>query len=124
MAYATVEDLEARWRTLTESERAVASALLDDAAVLIGSYGEPSGAEAARAVSCLMVRRAMSPMAGEMFGVTQASMTAGSYQQQQSFANPSGDLYLTRQERRMLGVGGGGAGFARPSYGRLEASDD
>jgi len=124
MAYATVADLEARWRDLAESERAVASALLDDAAALIDSYGTPSSAQAALAVSCSMVRRAMNPMTAEFYGVSQASMTAGSYQQQMTYANPSGDLYLTKQEKRELGFGIGKLGMARPSYGRLEPDDD
>ena len=124
MAYATVNDLEARWRTLTDSERAVAQALLDDAAVLVDSYGADVDADAARAVTCSMVRRAMNPMTGDLFGVSQASMSAGGYQQQMTYSNPSGELYLTKQERRMLGFGGGRLGTARPSYGRLETDDD
>lgn len=124
MAYATVADLEVRWRALSESEQAVAAVLLDDASALIDSYGEPSSQGAALAVSCSAVRRAMSPMANEMYGVTQASMTAGSYQQQWTYSNPAGDLYLTKQERRMLGFGGGKLGMARPSFGRLEPDDD
>lgn len=124
MAYATVDDLIARWRTLSDDESAVASVLLDDVAVLIDSYGEPSSADAAKAVSCSAVRRAMQASATDVFGVSQASMTAGSYQQQWTYANPSGDLYLTKQEKRMLGLGCGKLGFARPSYGRLEPDDD
>jgi len=123
MSYATVEDLEARWRELSESEQAVAQVLLEDVAVLIDSYGEPSNPDAAMVVSCSAVRRAMQASATDLYGVSQASMTAGSYQQQWMYANPSGDLYLTKAERRMLGRGGS-LGFARPSYGRLEPDDD
>ena len=124
MAYATVNDLEARWRTLTDSERAVAQALLDDAAVLVDSFGSPSSEAAALSVSCSVVRRAMGAYGADLFGVSQASMSAGGYQQQMTYSNPSGELYLTRQERRMLGFGGGRLGTARPSYGRLEPDDD
>ena len=124
MAYATVSDLEARWRPLAQSEQAVASALLDDAAVLIDSHGEPKSDDAAKVVSCMAVRRSMSAAESDAFGVTQASMTAGSYQQQLTYANPGGDLYLTKQERAMLGFGCGKLGVAVPSYGRLEPDDD
>ena len=124
MAYATVSDLEARWKTLDTAARAVAEAKLGDAATLIDSYGTPKSADAAKTVSCNAVMRAMSALSADSFGVTQESMTAGSYQQQRTYSNPSGDLYLTRQELKMLGLGGGSLGFARPSYGRLEAGDD
>ncbi len=124
MAYATVGDLEARWKSLTQSEQAVASVLLEDAAVLIDSLGTPKSEDAAIVVSCYMVRRAMSAAASDVFGVTQASMTAGSYQQQWTYANPGGDLYLTKTEKTMLGFGGGKLGVAVPSYGRLEPDDD
>ncbi len=124
MAYATVEDLQRRWRTLTQAEQAVASALLEDAAVLIDSYGEPKSDDAAMVVSCMVVRRAMSSTTADLFGVSQTSMTAGSYQQQWTYANPGGDIYLTKQEKSMLGHGGGKLGVAIPSYGRLEPDDD
>ncbi len=124
MAYATVSDLEARWKTLDAQEEAVASTLLEDAAVLIDSMGTPRSDDAARVVSCYMVRRAMSSQAADVFGVTQTSMTAGSYQQQWTYANPGGDLYLTKAERSMLGLGAGKVGVAVPSYGRLEPEND
>jgi len=123
MAYATVADLEARWKTLDSAAQAVAEVKLADAAVLIDSFGVPKSADAAKAVSCSVVMRAMSSMATDALGVTQASITAGSYQQQWTYSNPSGDMYLTKQEMKMLGFGGGSLGFARPSYGALEAAD-
>ena len=124
MAYATVSDLESRWKTLDSAARAVAEARLEDAATLIDSHGTPKSLDAAKVVSCNAVMRSMSALSTDSFGVTQESMTAGSYQQQRTFSNPSGDMYLTRQELKMLGFGGGSLGFARPSYGVLEAADD
>ena len=123
MAYATVADLEARWKALESGQASVAEALLDGVAVLIDSYGTPDE-DAALTVSCTAVRRAMSVNDMGLYGVTQSSMTAGSYQQQWTYGNPTGDLYLTKAERRMLGFGGGKAGIARPSSGRLEPDDD
>ena len=39
MAYATVEDVQARMtRTMSESEQAICSTMLDDAAVIIDSF--------------------------------------------------------------------------------------
>lgn len=123
MAYATVEDLEARWRTLDSDERAVAEALLADAAAYIDAWGTPSSAQAALVVSCNMVKRSMAAAGTDAFGVGQASMTAGSYQQQWTYANPSGDMYITKAEKKLLGFGGT-IGFARPAYGVLEVDDD
>lgn len=124
MAYATIADLESRWRTLTSDEQAVALTLLDDAAVLIDSMGTPSSPAAALIVSCDMVRRSMSMSQADAYGLSQASMTAGPYAQQWTYANPTGEMYLTRTERKMLGFLGGSIGFARPAYGRLEPEVD
>lgn len=124
MAYATIADLESRWRTLTSDEQAVALTLLDDAAVLIDSMGTPSSTAAALIVSCDMVRRSMSMSQADAYGLSQASMTAGPYAQQWTYANPTGELYVTRTERKMLGFLGGSIGFARPAYGRLEPEVD
>ncbi len=124
MAYATVSDLEARWKTLDSAAQSVAETKLDDAAVQIDSYGTPKSDDAAKVVSCNMVMRAMSAMTTDVLGVTQASMTAGSYQQQWTYANPGGEMYITKQEMKMLGFGGGKVGVAVPSYGRLEPDDD
>lgn len=124
MAYATVSDLEARWRTLTSDEQAVALTLLDDAAVMIDSMGTPSSSDAALIVSCDMVRRSMSMSQADTYGLSQASMTAGPYAQQWTYSNPTGEMYLTRTERKMLGFLGGSIGFSRPAYGRLEPEVD
>ena len=86
--------------------------------------GAPTDPGIANDVCCAMVERALAPYAGNVIGVTQASMTAGSYQQQWTYANPGGDLYLTKDEKRMLGCYGGKLGVAIPSYGRLEPDDD
>lgn len=55
-------------------------------------------------VSCSMVIRAMSASEYDAFGVSQTSMTAGQYSQSWSYSNPSGDLYLTKLEKRLLGI--------------------
>lgn len=108
MAYATVSELEERWRDLSESEKRRAAALLDDAAALLDSelercHQDPSTkTDKLRYISCQMVRRAMA--GGEAGDLTSLSRTAGSFSEQFSFANPSGDLYLTANERRFLGV--------------------
>lgn len=108
MAYATIEDLEARWRQLADSEQARASILLEDAASRIDVAAPPAGplTEPERRVrlivSCDMVKRAM--QAPDAAGVEQTTQTAGSFSTQMTFANPAGDLYLSRADLRLLGV--------------------
>jgi len=124
MAYATVQDLEARYGALTDEQQERASVLLDDAAVLIDSAATidtEARESAARVVSCAMVNRALQAAESDAYGVSQATMTAGSYSQSMSFANPSGDLYFTSTEKALLGISGGYIGSIQP---RIGGADD
>ena len=56
-------------------------------------------------VSCNMVKRAMSSSASDAFGVTNATATMGPFSQQVAYANPSGDMYVSKSERAILGIG-------------------
>ena len=121
MAYATVDDLEARWHTLTATERERASVLLEDAAVLLESLvdvDETDERQAAqlKTVSCSMVKRAMAA-SDEMFGVTQGTISADIYSQSYTFSNPGGDLYLTSTEKKLLGISGGFIGSIPAAVG-------
>ena len=114
MAYADVSELEARWRTLTDDEQLRAEALLDDASAMLDVYvtvdeTDEKQMQLLKIVVCSMVERAMST-GGDMYGVTQQSMTAGPYSQTYSYANPTGDLYITKSEKRLLGISGTGKG--------------
>ncbi|MCH9274998.1 phage Gp19/Gp15/Gp42 family protein [Bifidobacterium amazonense] len=105
--FASVDDLASRWHALTEDEQDRARALLDDASDLIMAecprYMESSAATLKR-IACAMVKRAM--IGGdEAMGVTQTQQTAGPFSQMFSYSNPSGDLYLTKSEKRSLGCG-------------------
>ena len=88
MSYATVTDVEARvTRDLSADEKAVCEKLLEDAAVLINAYdGEGNGFP---------------------IGTQSGSMSALGYSQ--SWSVPStganGELYLSKVEKTMLGVG-------------------
>ena len=118
MAYATYEDVEARWRPLSSDEQSRATVLLGDAASILDSLvkvdeDDDAQAELLKVVSCDMVIRAMAA-AADTFGVTQSSMTAGPYTQSWSYANPSGDLYLTKLEKRLLGIASGYIGSIEP----------
>ena len=114
MAYADVSDLESRWRELTEEEQARAAVLLDDASAMLAASVEVDESDEQqmallKIVTCNMVQRSMST-GGDMYGVTQQSMTAVGFSQQYTYANPTGDLYITKSEKRMLGISGTGKG--------------
>lgn len=110
---ADVTDLEARWRPLSEAEKVRAEVLLTDAsAVVVGespdlARGDLNDGRDALAlmVVCSMVKRSMS--AGDApAGVATASESNGPFSESFTFSNPDGNLYLTKAERRMLGIGG------------------
>lgn len=111
MAYADVSDIETRMqRTFNESETACAQDLIDGASAVLTKLVKIDGtAEQSKLLNfvCVnMVTRAISAMGFDVLGASQASMTAGAYTQSFSFGTPSGDLYLTKLEKRLLGIGG------------------
>ena len=109
MAYAELEDVLSRMtRTLSQREESVCETLLDDAAVLIDSYDSNASDEVKKVVSCRMVIRAIGD--GESsdipIGASQGSMSAMGYSQSWTMSNGStGELYLSKAEKKMLGVG-------------------
>lgn len=112
-AFAEVSDLEARWRPLSIAEDATAEVLLLDAASMIRAEcpdidgrleADPPTLDPniPLMVSCAMVKRAMLAGTGSD-AVSQTSQTAGPFSQQVTYANPMGNLYLTKAERKLLG---------------------
>lgn len=110
MAYATVEDVQARMtRDLTEDETAVCSTLLDDVAVMIDGYNADASADAKKIVSCRVVIRAIGDgdSAGVPMGATQGSMSGLGYSQSWTIGagGSVGELYLGKTEKQILGYG-------------------
>ena len=64
-----------------------------------------------------MVNRALMASTSDALGVSNASYTMGPFSQSATFSNPSGDLYLTANERRMLGAGATAIGSMRAKVG-------
>ena len=118
-SFATTADLEARWRPLSsDQEHTNAVALLSDASGFIRA--ECAGIDqrvtdglvdtaVLVAVTCAMVKRALVG-GSDLAGVTNQQETAGPFMRGLTYANPLGDVYLSRQERRRLGYGGVKAG--------------
>ena len=109
MGYATAEDVQRRMvKPLSDDQMDVCAALLDDAGVLIDAIAPTASDEAKATVSCSMVIRAMGSQ-GDLTvptGATQGSASALGYSQSWTFGNgATGELYLSRTEKRLLGVG-------------------
>ena len=116
--FATVADYEARYGKVDDEERI--SKLLQDATNIIAS--QPGFCDKNRddtwwgvleTVACAMVHRSM--MAGSYAGLSSVSQGAGGYTASVGVYNPGGDLYLTRNEKRALGIGGGRIGSVAPA---------
>lgn len=115
-AYATTAQVEAGFRSLSDDEKTKCEALLDEAAVLIDSVARYASADKKRVVSCRLVRRAIGDDTGisTPIGATQTSMSGLGYSQTYSFGNGgSGEMYLTKTDRSMLGIGNK-IGFSNP----------
>ncbi|MDO5329011.1 MAG: Gp19/Gp15/Gp42 family protein [Coriobacteriia bacterium] len=108
MAFATVTDIEARWRNLSTDEKDRATVLLDDAEALIRAefanahkeIDEEGQVQALKAVSCAIVKRAMTAPDGDY---TQYQTSAGSFSEQYSY-NSDGAIYIKKGEKSMLGL--------------------
>lgn len=107
--FAIPSDLVARWRPLDAAETIRATTLLLDASQMILDEDTRGILTALTAptlthkrIVCKMVERSMGTPV-DAPSVTQMSQTTGPFTQQSTFANPTGDLYLTKAERRQLG---------------------
>lgn len=117
MAYATVDDVAARSRkTMTEAEQAICECLLDDAALIIDAYNAAASSDAKKLVSCNMIIRAIGSGTDESIpiGASQGTASALGYSQSWTMGSGStGELYLTKLDKKVLGVGSHIA-FANP----------
>lgn len=109
MAYATVEDVQARMsRTMSESEQAICSTMLDDAAVIIDAYNADASTDAKKLVSCRVVIRQLGDgeTSGVPIGATQGSMSGLGYSQSWTVAGgTTGEGYLSKLDKKLLGCG-------------------
>lgn len=109
--FATYQDVEARWRPLASAEEQDrVTVLLGDASDMIRTrfpdIDDRLASGLARTetlvrIAAGMVKRAL--LIGEHEGVESSSDTAGPFVRTQSYANPSGNLYLSSDDIRTLG---------------------
>lgn len=111
MAYATVQDVQARLSyTMTQAQQELCGVLLDDAAVMIDAVASTAAADAKKVVSCRMVVRALGDGSGTDGGVplgaTQGSMSALGYTQSWTIGagGGAGELYVGKADRQLLGL--------------------
>lgn len=109
MAYATVEDVQARMtRTMSESEQAICATFLDDAAILIDTFNKDATADAKKVVSCRVVIRQLGDgeSSGVPIGATQGSMSGLGYSQSWTLSSgATGEMYLSKLDKQLLGCG-------------------
>lgn len=107
--WATPYDVVARWRPLSPVELETASALIEDAMDVILSLfpdiqqridDESLPAVRVRRIVAGMVKRSMISAATD--GISQQSQTSGPFSLSNTYANPTGNLYLTGDEREAL----------------------
>ena len=131
MAYATTGQYVARYGQVANV--ALLQECLDDATAAIDSaldqaridHEDPSDEFADRLMRvCRSMANRIYPSEGAAIpqGARSATVTAVGFSETYSFGASYGTPKLLPSERSMLGIGGS-AGFARPSYGRLEKSD-
>ena len=120
--FATVQDYEARYGDVDDPDQV--ETLLGDSSAFIASQPgltllgpDDRGYDLQRAnlvrVCCAVVRRSLT--AGGWAGLSNLSQTAGSYNASVALANPTEDFYLTKSEKRALGITGGRIGTIRPA---------
>lgn len=121
ISYATVEDYEARYGEVNDRNRV--ETLLQDASAFIDSQPglsvDPSDQTQAAnltRVCCAVVHRSL--VSGPYAGLSSVSQSAVGISASASVYNPGEDFYLTKADRRSLGIGTGRVGMTDP-YGEV-----
>lgn len=122
-SFATIEDYVLRYGATDDKTKL--ECLLNDAsaylrALYLREWREEYTAgvhasfdENACAVTCAIVSRSLNVPVG-MQGVSQTSQSADVYSASFTFANPTGDFYITKSDRQRLGLGGVRIGTITP----------
>lgn len=108
-AYATVEDVQARMsHQMDAAQTAVCQSMLEDAGVVIDAFNSEASVDVKKVVTCKMIVRSIGDggSSGVPVGATQGSMAGLGYSQSWTFGSGSvGELYLSKIEKQLLGVG-------------------
>lgn len=111
-AFATVDDLQAGWRTLTSAEQEVAETLLLRASAFLTVKLNRKNIEidpedelqalSLKTVTCNVVRRSM--QSGAVDGISSLQQTIGSTAASVQIYNPDGAFFLSKNDADMLGL--------------------
>jgi hypothetical protein len=106
--FATLEELKARWPDMPPGSDAHAEVLLEDASQFILDTVKSAGGATVstrRRIVCSVVKRSMEASAADTAGMESFQQSAGPFAVSAKPVNPSGDFYLTKQEKAALGSG-------------------
>lgn len=106
--YATYEDVQKRLgQTFDTTQIDICDILLERAALEIDSYNANATADAKKSVSVEAVARAMNETSDIPMGASQGSMSAMGYSQSWTLSSGGtvGSVYLSKSDKRLLGVG-------------------
>ena len=116
-SYATVQDIETYWRTLTSAEQTTATAMISDVSAKIRLRASKAGknfddmiaadddlAATTKTIVCQSVINAMKMQ--EAIPATQFSESAGGYTVSGTFYAPGGGVKISKNDWRELGLGG------------------
>lgn len=106
--YATVNDIEVRCqRVFSDDEKMHVFTMIEDSAVIIDAIAKNAPDNAKRLVTCNMIIRAINANDVQVpIGAMQGSMSANGYSQSWTMGNGSyGELYLSKTDKTILGVG-------------------
>lgn len=101
--FATADDLARTWHAFTDEETARVNALMDTASVIVMAWAgwwQLIPPDVLRVIVCDMVKRSL--LNEDMGGITQSTQTANGFSEALTYANPSGDLYLSSLDKQML----------------------
>lgn len=106
--FATLDELKARWPDFPLGADDYAETLLEDGSQFILDVC-PSAVSASessrRRVLCAVVKRRMDSEQSDLAGLASSSLTTGPFGESRTPANPDGDFFLKKSERRSLGEG-------------------
>lgn len=106
MTYTTIDSIRNRYNGDIDAETCLS--LIEEAGIIIDSYNKDAEDSVKEVVTVRMVTRALGSITDMSVpvGASQGSMSGLGYSQSWTMPNGSvGEVYLTKTEKKMLGVG-------------------
>ena len=123
MLFADVSDLEMWWHNIPKDQQAHASVILEAASAHIATRCKQSGVDISapdellktnlKTVCCNVTRRFIESQE-ERSGVKNSQQMVGPFMETLTFANSTGDFYMSPEELKSLGIGRQRISFTSP----------